>query len=201
MLSFIDIPAPDGPFVSDKKMIIMHGRGDVKESFIPFCRELNITGLSYRLLDAPSNFMFGYSWYPLPPEPPFEAIRDAIQLVNQQIKEMKLATENVFLAGFSQGASIALEMAMQEDIKFAGVIALSPRIFPRDEILKKSHKDIDAFIAHGEFDEAIPFTETTNGVNLLKNTSMNIEFHRYDMAHEIDIQEIMDLREWLNERI
>ena len=201
MLNYIDIPAASGPFVSDKVMIIMHGRGDVKESFIPFCRELNMTGMSYRLLDAPEAYSFGYSWYPLPPEAPFKAISTSIDLILEQIKSLNVKSENIFLCGFSQGGALALEVAMQTKLKFAGVVALSPRIFLRKEILDQTYESIDAYIAHGLHDEMIPFEETFKGINELKKCQMKLKFSQFEMGHEIDILEIMELRDWLNERI
>lgn len=201
MLNYIDIAAAPGPFTSDKVMIIMHGRGDVKESFIPFCRELNMTGMSYRLLDAPEAYSFGYSWYPLPPEPPFKAISHSIELIMEQVKNLGVKSENIFLCGFSQGGALALEVAMQTKQKFAGVVALSPRIFLRKEILDSSYESIDAYIAHGIHDDMIPFEETFNGVNELKKRQMKLKFSKFEMGHEIDILEVMELRDWLNERI
>lgn len=201
MLNFLDIPAAPGPFVSNKVMIIMHGRGDVKESFIPFCRELNMTGLAYRLLDAPDVYGFGYSWYPLPPEPPFESISKSIELILEQIKNLSIPSENIFLAGFSQGGALALELAMQTKLRFAGIIALSPRIFIRDEILNQEYSSTHAYIAHGIHDEMIPFNETSLGVSALKKQKMNIQFSSFEMGHEIDIMEVMELRDWINERL
>lgn len=202
MLSFTDIPAAPGPFGTAKTMIVMHGRGDVKESFITFCKELNVTGISYRLLDAPTAFMFGHSWYAASPTNPIPDIKKSIILINQHIDDLGVATENIFLAGFSQGGAMALEVAINSEHKFAGVIALSPRIFLREEIISSSQlNNIDAFIAHGEYDEAIPFAETQRGVSTLAEKGMNISFKAFPMAHEIDVMEITALRQWINEKI
>tara|TARA_R110000868_G_scaffold104087_8_gene286305 strand:- start:9144 stop:9752 length:609 start_codon:yes stop_codon:yes gene_type:complete len=202
MLNFIDIPAPEGPYGPAKKMIIMHGRGDVKESFIPISREINLTGLSYRLLDAPTPFMFGYSWYAAAPQNPIPDIKTSIALILENIKSLDISTEDIFIAGFSQGAALALEVALASETRFAGVVCLSPRIFIRDELINsKMLNQIDCFMAHGEYDEMIPFAETHNGIEKLKEKGLNVEFHSYPMGHEIEIEEIQSLRAWLIERL
>tara|TARA_R110000868_G_scaffold132380_3_gene343196 strand:+ start:20366 stop:20974 length:609 start_codon:yes stop_codon:yes gene_type:complete len=202
MLNFIDIPAPEGPYGPAKKMIIMHGRGDVKESFIPITREINVTGLSYRLLDAPSPFMFGYSWYAAAPADPIPDIKKSVALILENIQSLKMATKDIFIAGFSQGAALALEVALASQTAFAGVVCLSPRLFIRDELLNsKMISSVDCFMAHGQYDEMIPFEETSNGLLKLKEKGLSVEFHSYPMGHEIEIEEIRELRSWLNERL
>ncbi len=202
MLNYIDIPATEGPYGPAKKMIIMHGRGDVKESFIPITREINVTGLSYRLLDAPTPFMFGYSWYAPPPQSPLADIKESIALILENIDSMKIPRKEIFIAGFSQGAALALEVALASHSSFAGVICLSPRIFIREELLNsKMISSVDCFMAHGQYDEMIPFEETSKGLEQLKDKGLKVEFHSYPMGHGIEIEEIQALRNWLNERL
>lgn len=202
MLKHLFIEAAPGPFGDQKHMLIMHGRGDVKESFIPITKEINVTGLSYSLLDAPHSYMFGHSWYPLPPTSPHEQIAQAIDLVEDYIKTLKRPYEDIFIAGFSQGGAIAIEMALQTQHPFAGVVALSPRIFLRPELEEKAKTfKRPIFIAHGEYDEMIPYAETKNGVDKLKALGPNLEFKSYPMGHEIDIMTILDLRQWLNQQL
>lgn len=202
MLKFIDIPKAASPFESSKVMIVMHGRGDVKESFIPFSKELNVTGLAYRLLDAPTPFMFGQSWYAAAPQDPIPDINQSVLLIQEHIKDLNLATEDIFLAGFSQGGGMALEVALQTKQTFAGVIALSPRIFIRAELIELAKNTKNTFfIAHGEHDNVIPFDETKNGVSSLKAAGCDVNFHNFEMAHEIDVMEILKLRSWVNERL
>lgn len=202
MLNFIDIPQAKGSLGPGKKMLIMHGRGDVKESFIPFVKEVNVTGLGYRLVDAPTPFFFGHSWYPMPPEDPIAEIKRSCELIHECIQTMECPSEEIFLAGFSQGGAMAIEMALTSGLNFAGIVALSPRIFLRDELIEKAkNSNLDYFIAHGKFDDVIPFEETNSRVKELQKCGLKIEFHPFDCAHEIDVLEILALRNWLNERL
>lgn len=202
MFQKIDIPAAQGPYGANKLMLIMHGRGDVKESFIPFTHELNVTGLTYQLLDAPEAFLFGYSWYAAPPIDPIPDLKKNSARLLEFIATLDYAPQDIFIAGFSQGGAMAIETALAAQTTFAGVIALSPRIFIRPELLERaSQYQGDVFIAHGKYDDVILFQETNERQQQLKAQGLKIDFHRFDMAHEIDIMEVLKLREWLNERL
>ena len=202
MLQHLKIDPTPGPFQSHKTMIIMHGRGDVKESFIPFTKELNIAGLEYHLLDAPTPYYFGYSWYPLPPEDPIPELKKSLQLVDNYIASLGLKDEDIFLAGFSQGATLSVDHGIMSGRKFAGIVAMSPRIFLRPDLKEKvPNCKNEFFVAHGTHDEMIPFAETDGNIRKLQEAGLSAEFHSYEMGHEIDIMEILALREWMNERL
>ena len=202
MLKHLKIDPTPGPFQSHKAMLIMHGRGDVKESFIPFTKELNIAGLEYHLLDAPTTYFFGHSWYPAAPEDPIPQLKHSLTLVDEYIASLGLKDEDIFLAGFSQGAALSIDHAITSGRKFAGIVALSPRIFLRQELLTNiSSCRNECFVAHGTFDEMIPFEETSENIAKLQEKGLKVDFHAYEMGHEIDVMEILDLREWVNERL
>lgn len=202
MLQHLKIAPTPGPFQSHKAMLIMHGRGDVKESFISFTKELNIAGLEYHLLDAPTPYFFGYSWYPLAPENPIPELTRSLQLLDQYIATLGLKDEDIFLAGFSQGAALAIEHAIMSGRKFAGIVAMSPRIFLRHDLQEKvASCRNECFVAHGTHDEMIPFEETNENIARLQSAGLKVEFYAYEMGHEIDVMEILDLRAWVNERL
>ena len=66
-------------------------------------------------------------------------------------------------------------------------------------VASKVHGQTPVFMAHGHYDQAIDFNGVQSQMNRLKADGLNISFHEYDMAHEIDIHEIRDLSRWLND--
>ena len=186
-----------------KLMIVLHGLGDSLESYKVFAQELNLTGLGYLLLNAPTPYFFGHSWYDIPPGNPQPGIENSSNiLVNviNSIIDQGYKYEDIFLCGFSQGGCIALETMYKLDTSLAGVIALSPRIYheniPAD--MKQANK---IFMAHGKYDPVINFQETYEGYKRIKSLGHDIIFKSYNMEHQIDYQEIIDLRQWLNEEL
>ena len=93
---------------------------------------------------------------------------------------------------------MALELAKRVKDPFEAVVALSPRIYMETEELSESFKSTNYFVAHGFYDGAIPYTDTSHKINEMQGKGVEINFNSYDMDHEIDISEIDDLRVWLN---
>lgn len=194
-----EVPSPH-----HKVMIVMHGLGDCKENYLPFIGEINVTGLAYVLIDAPRAYPIGSSWYDLPPANPMIGVKESSDMVIKLIEELKAhgyQNEDIFLCGFSQGGCIALHTFFNYNQKLGGIVALSPRVFYSElnKSLSDQAKKTPLFMAHGEFDPVIPYTEVSEAQHLIREQGLDVSFYAYEMEHEIDPIEMKDLREWLNE--
>ncbi len=188
----------------NKAMIVMHGLGDSLDSYVEITKEINVTGLHYLLVNAPTPYLYGHSWYDLQPGNPHKGIIRSSQIILNIITELKqqgFESSDIFLFGFSQGGCIALETFYQLEEKLGGIIALSPRMYEErmPNELNEFQKKTPIFSAHGHYDQAIPFLETKSCVQKLMSLDAEIVFKEYEMEHTIDYYEIMDLRVWLNE--
>lgn len=201
--SEIDISSQ--PKTDFKIMLVMHGLGDSFEAYKIFAQEVNVTNCHYLLLNAPEEYFTGYAWYQPLPEDPKKAIEKSVQLILNEINfliEEGFKKEDILLCGFSQGGCMALSAAMAFKEELGGVVALSPKTYPfMLEELPKSFLETPLFLAHGEKDTVIPFDQTKDWVMQLSKFHKNLSFQEYSMTHEIDIDEIHDLRNWLNEKL
>jgi phospholipase/carboxylesterase len=79
-------------------------------------------------------------------------------LIDEIISSSGLPTDHVYLAGFSQGAALALDVALSRPGTLGGVVAFSPC---RDSIpwaqLARGHSSVRAVITHGRADRVCPF--------------------------------------------
>lgn len=201
---YIHAPIKSGT-KSNKLMIVMHGLGDSLESYKTFVKEINVTGLNYLLLNAPKRYYFGYSWYDIAPGNPHIGIVNSVKTIQDILikitTETEFKMEDIFICGFSQGAAISMETFYQINKKLAGIICLSPRLYPNriPETFNEAQINTPVFMAHGEFDEVINFKETKQ-IYDERISSLNLaKFHSFEMGHEIDPFEILALRNWLNE--
>ncbi|MBT7611176.1 MAG: hypothetical protein HN576_15550 [Bacteriovoracaceae bacterium] len=158
-----------------------------------------------------ANFIYfdhpvGFSWYDLE-NPPYGRLQESRTLLSRLIQELidhGLESTDIFVMGFSQGGLMAIDQFVHKDLSFAGIVALSPRIkLPPvlEEYVSESKSMTPLFIAHGTEDGQISFQETENQVKVLKSHLSSVEFKYYKMGHTIDIDEIRDLRSWLNDRL
>lgn len=204
-LEYFHIPqASKGWTNGNKVMLVLHGLGDSLESYKIFAAEVNVTGLHYLLVNAPSPYFIGHSWYDIPPGDPNPGIENSSNIILEVIEELKAQGfdyQDIILCGFSQGGCIVMETLYKCPHALGGVAALSPRLYEEriPERLSYSAKNTPVFCAHGNYDDVIPFKQTENSILQLTKKGMKADFHDFDMGHEIDPMEILSFREWLNE--
>ncbi len=211
-LSYSFIPAVNKGMTNGSSwMLLLHGRGDSKSSYEILAKEINVTGVNFLALNAPfamdmGGFMEGYSWYDMHKDANEPAYRKSIELLLQSItllKELGVGAEDLFILGFSQGGRMALDILHHLDRPIAGAIALSPRMSPfiSFENTPPAVAQTPLYIAHGNSDPMIPYSETKAEVERWQHHCQQLTFKTYDFGHEIDIMEIIELRDWLNELI
>ena len=200
-----EIDISNQPKTDFKVMLVMHGLGDSYEPYKVLTQEINVTHLHYLLLNDPEEYYSGLAWYQPAPKDPQAAVKNPVQLIVNEINfliEEGFKKEDIILCGFSQGGCMALCAAEAFGETLGGVVALSPKTYPfmideaHDAFLKTP-----LFIAHGEQDPVIPFGQTKGWLSKITDKHQNLTWKEYRMGHEIDIDEIHDLRDWLNEVI
>ena len=108
-------------------IIMLHGRGASAADILGLAAEIGRPGLAYFAPQAPNS-----SWYPnrfLAPlasnQPWLDAALEQVRQVVAVIAKGRLPNSRVFLLGFSQGASLALEYAARSGHTWGGVFGLS----------------------------------------------------------------------------
>lgn len=210
-LSYSYIPAVNkGMTDGSKWMLLLHGRGDNKSSYEVLAKEINVTGVNFLALNAPfpmpMGFMEGYSWYDEHFDPQEIPYRKSIELLIQTIETLYsqgLHCSDLFVLGFSQGGRMAIDLLHHLETPIAGAMALSPRMSSFHNYINPSQAltKTPIFSAHGALDPIIPYSETKAEIQRMREVNPQIEFQTYEIGHEIDIMEIIDLRNWLNELI
>jgi phospholipase/carboxylesterase len=112
--------------------------------------------------------------------------------------------ERVFLAGFSQGGAIVLAGGVRHARRLGGVIALSTYL-PIAETTAAERSAANAqlpiFMAHGSHDAVVPQVLGTRSRDVLTGLGYTVDWHTYPMAHQVNPDEIADLRQWLGTRL
>jgi phospholipase/carboxylesterase len=118
--------------------------------------------------------------------------------------ERGVPSENVILAGFSQGGAIVLAGGVRHAAKLGGIIALSTYL-PLDGLTASEKSDANAaipiFMAHGSYDNVVPERLGELSRDALAALGYAVEWHSYPMAHQVCPPEIADLRAWIGKRL
>jgi phospholipase/carboxylesterase len=105
-----------------------------------------------------------------------------------RLQSMGVALERSFLLGFSQGAMVSAELALEHWPTIGGVFAFSGclvRCPPRVDRLLADRVEIDWI--HGESDEVVPFGMMEHSLKPLRDRGWHPRVHRFPgMGHSID---------------
>ena len=111
-----------------------------------------------------------------------------------------ISSDNIILAGFSQGAVVALITGLCFEKPLAGIMALSGFLPLAEKILQHAspiNSRIPIFMAHGTEDTIVPYAFGKASYVALSTAGYSINWHSYPMPHSVCAEEIADIREWI----
>lgn len=198
-------------------VIWMHGLGADASDMASLAEQLLVDEVALRhvFLDAPmrpvtlNNGLTMRAWYDitgmkLTDREDQEGILKSAgfirQVIDSQITE-GFSSEQIFLAGFSQGGAMALYTALHTPMQLAGVIALSAYLPLADQCKAELPKKTPIFMAGGQYDPIVLPVWTTQTAQWLTTTGYQVSLHNYLMEHAICAEEINDLSKWMTRRI
>ena len=107
-----------------------------------------------------------------------------------------IAPGRIVLAGFSQGGAVALQTALRHPERLAGLLALSTYL-PLAATLQgersAANADLPIFMAHGRYDDVIPFDRAQASRKHLEALGYPVQWHEYPMPHSVCAPEIADI--------
>jgi phospholipase/carboxylesterase len=107
--------------------------------------------------------------------------------------EADLAPSALLIGGFSQGAMLAMDVALESERRFAGVVLMSPTLLarPRWRARATAVSKTDVLISHGRQDPLLPFSLSESLQALLDATGHRVRFVPFNGGHEIP-QSVLD---------
>jgi phospholipase/carboxylesterase len=195
-------------------IVLLHGFGAAGDDLVSLARALRQPRTRYvvpaGLLEAPGG-AGGRAWWTLRKIPPAyddeqeilvpaEALakaRSAVLGVVATVRQ-RFAPESLFVAGFSQGAMLALDVAAHPSAKVDRVAVLSGAL-PQStsQLLAKPRKQRPlAFVSHGRRDRILRFVGAERLVERLKASGHDVTFQPFDGGHEIPPEISGTLREF-----
>ena len=197
-------------------VIWLHGLGADGHDFEPIVDELTLThNIRFIFPHAPSipvsinNGMVMPAWYDIR-LPQIDQAQDAegikkseqsiLALIEREI-ERGIKSENIILAGFSQGGAIALHTALRYEKPLAGIMALStylPLADTAENEINEQNKHTPILIAHGTLDPVVPYQLAIDTQTTLNQFGFSTELKKYKMEHSVCAEEIDDISNWIN---
>ncbi len=198
-------------------VIWMHGLGADASDMAGLAEQLllNDVVLSHVFLDAPirpvtlNNGLVMRAWYDIVGMKLTDREDEAgishsaafiREVIDSQIND-GFSSEQIFLAGFSQGGAMALYTALHMTAPLAGVIALSAYLPLANKCKPNLPKSTPMFLAGGQFDPIVLPIWTKQTVEWLASAGYPVAMHNYLMEHSICAEEVRDLSSWLTAQV
>jgi phospholipase/carboxylesterase len=194
-------PAPGKPPL----LVLLHGHGADEKDLLPMVARLD-PRLAIASLRAPIQIrQGGYSWLSGNTEAELDDARRAVlACIEQVVIGTNADADRVYVAGFSQGAMLALAIALTEPQKIAGAAVMSGRLAAA---IRDRHAPVDSMrgfpilVTHGTEDQQIPIRSARDIRQALKPLSVDLEYHEFDIGHSISDQTVSVLDRWLRQRL
>lgn len=204
------------PNNATRSIIWLHGLGADGHDFEPIVGELNLThSVRFIFPHAPqmsvtvNNDMMMPAWYDIK-EIKIDSQQDEagikqsqqsiLALIEREIQR-GIKSENIILAGFSQGGAIALHTALRYEKPFAGIMGLSTYLPLADTLeneISAANQNTSIFLAHGLHDTIIPLQLASDTNAYLQKLNFSSELKTYSMEHSVCPDEIDAISEWIN---
>jgi phospholipase/carboxylesterase len=179
-----------------KVLIMLHGRGATAEDILSLSGHLNAAEFALMAPQATN-----HTWYPhsflAPPSQNEPWLSSALQLLTDLVADISakgIASEQIFFAGFSQGACLTLEFVTRNAKKYGGVAAftgglIGDRIYP--ESYRGDFEGTPIFIGTSNPDPHVPVERVYATANILRDMHASVTEKVYEhMGHTINQDEI-----------
>jgi phospholipase/carboxylesterase len=214
LLDHIQIETNDHP---DIAIIWMHGLGADGNDFVPMVRELDLAGLpGIRFIfphakTMPVTVNNGYvmrAWYDITgaeltrreDEGGLRASQQDIEAFIEREKARGIPASRIVLAGFSQGCAMAIQTGLRHPEPLAGLLCLSGYVPLSAKLATErteASKSTPIFMAHGRYDNVVPFNRAEASRDLLVSLGYQLEWHEYAMQHSLCLEEVEHISAWL----
>lgn len=133
------------------------------------------------------------------------SIRSSAKLIVELLEqehERGIEYENIVLAGFSQGGALALHVGSRLQKKLAGMMILSAYQVladTYDEEASDENRGTPILFGHGVYDDMVPVMMGRAALESMVEAGNPCEWNGYRMGHEVVMDELIRIKEWLND--
>ena len=185
-LNAIAVPPSNGN-PPDHLLVLLHGWGADANDLAPLAQVFDLPNYQCLLPNAPfphPEVPLGRAWYALETQS-----HDGLSQSRQQLKDWLFSLENqtgvplsrTVLGGFSQGGAMTLDVGIE--LPLAGLFSLSGYLHFQPHPLKTAIPPI--LMVHGKQDFVVPIEVARQTRNALNGINAKIEYHEFNMGHEI----------------
>lgn len=202
----------------DHAIIWLHGLGASADDFVPAIPHLGLSAapsIRFVFPQAPARpitvnggaVMPG--WYDIKGMdikdkedlPGMTASQAALETLIVEQQRQGVPSENILLAGFSQGGAVAYYTGIRSSHKIAGIMALStylPFIDHTQSEQSGVNLSVPILAMHGTADPVVPLSTGKLSAESLSVLGYRIDWREYPMEHSVIPEQLSDIGVWIN---
>jgi len=130
--------------------------------------------------------------------------RNLAAFVDHLARSRGALTSGVFLLGFSQGATMALSLLLDDPVRHAGALVFGARLLPGTSPATRDRAALagkSVFAAHGLLDDVVPVARARAMRSRLLDAGLDLDYREYASGHDIPGQALRDAAAWLTARL
>lgn len=181
---------------ASKALIMLHGRGGSAEDILSLAAHLQVGDFALLAPQATNHTWYPYSFLapPLENEPWLSSALNVLKEIVEDLKANKIASENIYFLGFSQGACLMLEFVTRNATKYGGVIAFTGGLIG-DKLYTENYTGdflgTPVFIGTSDHDPHVPVERVNASADVLTKMNARIIKKIYkNMGHTVSADEI-----------
>lgn len=196
--------APRAPGLK-RTVVLLHGYGADEHDLLPIAHELDprLRAVSLQAPIALGGRM--RAWFNLGQDArgitfDVREVRSGVAAALEAVEEIARDAPRPLLLGFSQGAGMALGVALRRPDLIGGVLSLSGvlrAVEPQDIGQADLLRGFPVFAAHGTEDPVVPIRLGRVIRDELTRLGAALSWHEYPMGHMVIPQELSDARDWV----
>jgi phospholipase/carboxylesterase len=186
-------------------VIMIHGRGADMNDLVDLAPLLDtpdgtrfVFPNAAKAFEAYPGMSFGWTWFEGWP-PSKTSVAESRTVLLRFLDEItaKYPTTKLIVAGFSQGAMMALEAGLRATRDVAGIIAMSGGLYEEELPDLRARSSVPVLISHGSADEVVPVNYARRARAVLEEAGFDVEYHEYPMGHQVVMEEVAVVKEFI----
>jgi phospholipase/carboxylesterase len=194
-------------------ILLLHGLGSNEHDLFSFASHLDKRLLVVSARAPFSLFPGGYAWFQIDFTPRGLRMHTdqaehsrliLLAFLDYLLERYEADAKRIYLAGFSQGAMMSMNIALTHPEKVAGVLAMSGRLLPDllpNLAAPEQLQGMPIFVSHGIYDDVLPIENGRATQELLSKLPVALTYKEYSMAHEVSAQSFADAMQWLKKQL
>lgn len=188
---------------AQKLIVLLHGYGADGKDLIELAKIWGplVPDAAFVAPDAPDACSIsptGRQWFDLSTKDPHAyqqgvmAVAPALnKFIDHEVAQLKIKAKDVLLAGFSQGAMMALHVGLRRAIPPAGILSFAGRLISPHLLEKEIMGTPPVCLIHGEDDEVVPIFNMVQAEKALRGFDIELStLKRPGLAHNIDEESV-----------